>query len=241
MSWTRRNVRAADVVKPGEQVEVVILGVNPADKRIALGLKQALGDPWEEALRKYPVGATVEAPITSLAKFGAFVDMGDGIEGMIHIGEISREKRLNHPNEMLKVGEKVKAAVTEADKERRRFRLSMKQLEPTSVDEFLVEHKVGDTVTGRIVDVSATRAKVELGEGVNVSAKLPEQQKQEAPVTTSKADVSSLGAMLAQKWKSGGAGGATEAAAEAPRAGQVRSFKITSIDPTTKKIEIEFA
>src|SRR5262249_34050943 len=148
MSWTRRNVRPADVLKAGDQVEVVILGVNPADKRIALGLKQALGDPWEEALKKYPVGSVVEAPVTSLAKFGACADMGDGIEGMIHIGEISREKRLNHPNEALKVGEKVKAAVTEADKERRRFRLSIKQLEPTSVDEFLTEHKVGDTITG---------------------------------------------------------------------------------------------
>ncbi len=74
-------------------VEVVILSVNPADKRIALGLKQALGDPWEEALKKYPVGSVAEGPVTSLAKFGAFVDLGDGIEGMIHIGDISADKK----------------------------------------------------------------------------------------------------------------------------------------------------
>src|SRR5258708_2221216 len=139
MPWTRNNPKAGDIVKAGESVEVVVLGVNPTDKRIALGLKQALGDPWEEARSKYPVGALVEGPVTSLAKFGAFVDMGDGLEGMIHIGDISREKRLNHPSEVLTVGHKVRAQVTEQDKERRRFRLSMKALEPTSIDEFIKE------------------------------------------------------------------------------------------------------
>jgi small subunit ribosomal protein S1 len=248
MSWTKRNVKPSDIVKPGDQVEVVVLGVKPDDKRIALGLKQALGDPWEEAQKKYPVGAVVEAPITSLAKFGAFVDLGDGMEGMIHIGDISREKRLTHPNEALKVGEVVKAQVTEADKERRRFRLSIKNLEPTSADEFIAEHKVGDVITGRIVDVSATRAKVELGEGVHASAKLPEQQqKQEAAAASStpkSSDVSTLSQMLAQKWKSGGGGPSTSgstAVVDVPRSGQVRSFKITGIDAATKKIEIEFA
>ena len=238
MSWTKRNVKPADIVKPGDVVDVVVLGVKPEDKRIALGLKQALGDPWEEALKKYPVGAVVEAPVTSLAKFGAFVDLGDGIEGMIHIGDISREKRLNHPNEVLKVGEKVKAQVTEADKERRRFRLSIKQLEPTSIDEFLVEHKVGDTITGRILDISGARAKVELGEGVTSFAKLPEQKQEAAAPAAKAADVSSLSAMLAQKWKSGGG---TSAAPDVPKAGQVRSFKISGIDSTAKKVEIEFA
>ncbi len=238
MSWTRRNVKPGEIVKPGDQVEVVVLGVNPADKRIALGLKQALGDPWGEAQKKYPVGSVVEAPVTSLAKFGAFVDLGDGIEGMIHIGDISREKRLNHPNEVLKVGDKVKAQVTEADKERRRFRLSIKQLEPTSADEFIAEHKAGETITGRIVDVSSTRAKVELDEGVYASAKLPESQKKEASAGAAKSDVSALGAMLAQKWKSGGG---SESGPEAPRAGQIRSFRITSLDAASKKIEIEFA
>jgi small subunit ribosomal protein S1 len=236
MSWSKRNVRAEDVLKPGEVAEVVILNVNPADKRIALGLKQALGDPWEDALKKYPVGTTVEAPVTSLAKFGAFVELGEGVEGMIHIADITAEKRLTHPNEVLKQGQTVKAVVLEADKERRRFRLGMKQLEPTSIDEYLAEHKTGEIVSGRVVDVSGQRLKVELGEGVTAFAPLPEQKHQEAAAGAQKADLSSLTAMLSQKWKSGGA---TTDAVESIRAGQIRSFRITQIDAEKKRIELE--
>jgi small subunit ribosomal protein S1 len=238
MSWTRKNVRAADIVKPGDRVEVVVLGVNGADKRIALGLKQALGDPWEEALKKYPVDSVVEAPVTSLAKFGAFVDLGDGIEGMIHIGDISHEKRLNHPSDALKVGEIVKAQVLEADKERRRLRLGIKQLVPTSVDEYIAERKVGDTVSGRVVDVSATRAKVELGEGVMAQCKLAEQKAAEAAASTSKADISSLSAMLSQKWKSGPS---PVSSPKSLRTGEVRSFRITHIDAAQKRVDVELA
>jgi len=238
MSWTRKNVRAADIVKPGEMVEVVVLGVNGADKRIALGLKQALGDPWEEALKKYPVGSIVEAPVTSLAKFGAFVDLGDGIEGMIHIGDISHEKRLNHPSDALKVGEIVKAQVLEADKERRRLRLGIKQLIPTSVDEYIAERKAGDIVSGRVMDVSATRAKVELGDGVTAICKLAEQKSAEAAASASKADISSLSAMLSQKWKSGPS---ADSSPKSLRAGEVRSFRITNIDAAQKRVDVELA
>jgi small subunit ribosomal protein S1 len=239
MSWTtKKNLRPADIVKVGDSVEVVVLGVNTGERRIALGLKQALGDPWEEAVKKYPVGSAVEAPVTSLAKFGAFVDLGEGIEGMIHIGDISREKRLNHPNEVLKVGQKVKAQVLEADRERRRIRLGIKQLEPTSIDEYIAEHKAGDVVSGRLAEVSGNRARVELGEGVFAQCKLPEQKQQEAAASASKADLSTLSAMLSAKWKSGAG---QQAAAEALRAGQVRSFKILSVDPAQKKIELELA
>jgi small subunit ribosomal protein S1 len=238
MSWTRKNVRAADVVKVGDLVEVVVLGVNPADRRIALGLKQALGDPWEEALKKYPVGAVAEGPVTSLAKFGAFVDLGEGVEGMIHIGDITHDKRLNHPSEVLKVGEKIKAQVIEVDRERRRLRLGIKQLQPTSIDEYIAEHKAGDVVSGRLVDISANRAKVELGEGVFASCKLTESKAEQAAVSASKADLSSLTAMLQQKWKSGGG---EAAVSDAPKAGQVRSFKVLNVDPAQKKIELELA
>jgi len=238
MSWTKKNVRTADVVKAGDAVEVVVLGLNATDRRIALGLKQALGDPWEEALKKYSVGAVAEGLVTSLAKFGAFIDLGGGIEGMIHIGDISREKRLNHPSEALKMGERVRAQVLELDRERRRLRLGIKQLEPTSIDEYMAEHKAGDSVSGRIVDIAGSRAKVELGEGVFAHCKLAEQRAQEASPSDLKTDLSTLTAMLQQKWKSGGA---AAAATEAPRAGQIRSFKIVALDPGQKKIDLELA
>jgi len=177
----------------------------------------------------------VEAPVTSLAKFGAFVDLGGGIEGMIHIGDITAEKRLGHPSEALKVGETVKAVVLEADKSRRRIRLSIKALEPTSIDEYMAEHKVGEVVSGRVVDVSGNRAKVELGEGVMSFAALPEQKK-EASAGAGKVDLSAMTALLANKWKSGG-GDAGQP--EGVRTGQIRNFKITAIDLEKKKVEIE--
>jgi small subunit ribosomal protein S1 len=239
MSWTtKKNLRPTDIVKVGDMVEVVVLGVNVGERRIALGLKQALGDPWEEALKKYPVGAAVEAAVITLAKFGAFVDLGDGIEGMIHIGDISRDKRLNHPSEVLKIGQKVKAQVLEADRERRRIRLGIKQLEPTSIDEYIAERKVGEVVSGRLAEVSGNRAKVELGEGVFAHCKLPEQKHQEAAASASKADLSTMSAMLAAKWKSGTG---EQTVAEPLKAGQVRSFKILGLDPAQKKIELELA
>jgi small subunit ribosomal protein S1 len=237
MSWSKKQRKPSDILKAGEAVEVVVLNVNAADKRIALGLKQALGDPWEEARKKYTVGAVVDAPVTSIQKFGAFVELGEGIEGMIHIGDISREKRLNHPNEVLTVGQVVKAQVLEVENSKRRIRLGMKQLEPTSADQYISENKAGDVVTGRIVDVSGSRAKVELGEGVYTWCKIVVE---EAKGEQAKAagDISSLTAMLAARWKSGPS---ESAGGEGIRAGQIRSFRIVALDPGQKKIDIELA
>ena len=102
MSWAKRVRTPSDIVKLGETVEAVILGVNPAERRISLGLKQALGDPWAGAERKFAPGTVIEGPVTSIMKFGAFVQLTEGVEGLIHISEISAEKRINHPQEVLK-------------------------------------------------------------------------------------------------------------------------------------------
>jgi small subunit ribosomal protein S1 len=246
MSWAKRVRTASDVVKPGETVEAVILGVNAAERRIALGLKQALGDPWAGAEQKFAPGTVIEGPVTSLTKFGAFVQLTEGVEGMIHVSEISAEKRINHPQEVLKAGQVVKAQVLALDTEKRLIRLSMKQLVPTGLDEYLAEHKEGDIVTGRMIEVSEGRARVELGEGVLATCRIPEegsakedrQAKQEpSSSTSSKPDLSSLGSMLQARWKSGAA--AEETKPEALRIGQIRKFRIAKLEPVTKKIEVE--
>jgi small subunit ribosomal protein S1 len=239
MSWSKKVRKPSDVVKPGEQVDVVILGVNQGERRISLGLKQALGDPWAEVAQKFPVGAIVEAPVVSLQKFGAFVQLAEGVEGMIHVGDISAEKRINHPQEVLKVGESVKAQVLELDLPKRRLRLGMKQLVPTSLDEYIAEHKEGDVVTGRMVEVSGNRARVELGEGVTALCRTgaAEPAPKEEKAAESKTDLSSLSSMLAAKWKNGQTAGGGQR--ESLRSGQIRSFRIIKLDAAAKKIEVE--
>ncbi|MGA2356446.1 MAG: 30S ribosomal protein S1 [Terriglobales bacterium] len=242
MSWAKRVRTPSDVVKVGDTVEAVILGVNAAERRISLGLKQALGDPWAGADQKFAPGTVIEGPVTNLTKFGAFVQLAEGIEGMIHISEISAEKRINHPQEVLRSGQVVKAQVLALDTEKRLIRLSMKQLVPTGLDEYLAEHKVGDVVTGRFLEVSEARARVELGEGVQATCRIQAQnsakeKSTEAVPSAAKPDLSSLGSMLQARWKSGAP--TSEAKPEAMRAGQVREFKIAKLDPDAKKIELE--
>jgi small subunit ribosomal protein S1 len=241
MSWAKRVRTPADMVKAGETVEVVILNVNPAEQRLSLGLKQALGDPWADASQRFTVGATVEGPVTSITKFGAFVQVTEGIEGMVHVSEISAEKRINHPQDVLKVGQMVQAAVLALDSERRLMRLSMKQLVPTGLDEYIAEHKAGDVVTGRVMDEAEEKLRVELGEGIHatcrVSTKAPAAEEKKAEA---KADLSSLTSMLQARWK-GGASTAANANPNAIHAGQVRSFRIARLDPEAKTIELELA
>lgn len=237
MSWSKSKIRkAGDVVKEGETVEVVILGVDAAQRRLSLGLKQALGDPWVEVPQRFPIGSTVEGPVTSLTKFGAFVQLSEGVEGMIHVSEISPEKRIQHPADVLRVGQVVNALVIGLEPEKRQMKLSLKQLVPTGLDEYMAEHKEGDLVTGRLMDESGGQGRVELGQGIYAACnmKAAAAAAPEAAKPT-KGDLSSLSAMLQTRWKTGSA----TAKAEPPRAGQVRSFRITHLDQTAKKIVVE--
>jgi small subunit ribosomal protein S1 len=238
MSWARKVRKASDVVKPGDTVEVVVLGVNEAERKLSLGLKQALGDPWADAPQRFHAGSIVEGPITNITKFGAFVQLAEGIEGMIHIGDMSAEKRINHPQELYRVGQTVKAQVLEVDGEKRRIRLGVKQMAPSSLDEYMAEHKQGDIVSGRMVETAGNAARVELGEGVFATCRIKETASADSAQQPSqaKADLSFLSSLLQARWKSGPA-----PKREAVSAGQIRSFRITRLDPGTKKIELELA
>ena len=232
MSWARRVKKASDVVKQGETVEVMVLGVDAEHRRMSLGLKQAWGDPWEDAARKFAPGTVVEGQVSNLTNFGAFVQLTEGVEGMVHVSDISAEKRVSHPRDVLKPGEKVQAVVLAVDKEKRQLRLGMKQLVPTGVDEFLAEHKEGDVVSGRLLDES----RAELGEGVIATYRAGAAKAGKEEARDSKADLSSLSNMLQAKWKSGSA-----LKNEPAKAGQVRSFRIVKLDAAGKKIELEIA
>jgi len=239
LSWNRKIKRVSEVVKQGDAVEAVVLGVKMDDKRISLGLKQALGDPWEKAAQKFPVGTQIEGPVTNIQKFGVFVQIVEGVEGMVHISDITGERRLNHPSDMLRVGEVVRAQVLNVDAEKRQIKLGMKQLVPTGLDEYLAEHNVGDVVTGRMIDESGSEARVELGEGIFAACRLKAQTaKAEEASAPAKADLSSLGSMLQARWKGATPGPVKQ---EPARAGQIRSFRITSLDKAAKKIELELA
>jgi len=243
LSWSKKVRKPADVVKPGDSVEVVVLGVSVGERRISLGLKQALGDPWEQAEKRFPVGSVVEGPITSLTKFGAFVQLDEALEGMIHVGDISAEKRINHPQEVLKPGQAVRAAVLEVDRAKRRIRLGLKQLQPTSIDEYIAEHKEGDLVSGRVANISRGTATVELGEGIQAYCSIaPAELHDTAEIAApAKVDLSALSSMLAARWKNGQTVGSSTGKREPARSGQIRSFRILKLDPAQKKIELELA
>lgn len=238
MSWVKKVRKPSDILKAGDTVDVVVLNISPADKRLSLGLKQALGDPWADVTSRIAVGSEVEGPVTRIATFGAFVQIAEGVEGLVHISEIVEDRRLNHPSDALHVGQVVKAQVLGIDAEKRQIKLSMKQLLPTGLSEYFEEHKEGDSVSGRVVNVAGDTATVELGQGILATCKVSAPAAAEAAPATGGLDLSALGAMLKDRWKTGPAVSATPAALEA---GQIRSFKIASLDAGAKKIELKLA
>jgi small subunit ribosomal protein S1 len=238
MSWAKKVRKASDVLKQGDTVEAVVLGVNMGERRLSLGLKQTLGDPWAEVEQKFPAGSAIEGPVTSFTKFGAFVQLADGIEGMVHVSEISADKHIHHPQDVLHLGQVVKVQVLEVDKAKRQLRLSMKQRTSVTVDEYLAEHPVGSVVTGRILEVAQGLARVELGEGIEGVCRIGTQDPgADAPLAEGKVDLSALSSMLKAHWKGGPSTGAAKP--DAIGAGQIRSFRIAKMEADARKIDLE--
>ncbi len=166
MTWSKRMKHPSKMVKAGDEVDVIIIQVNPTERRISLGMKQLQDNPWEALEDKYPTGAVVEGRVRNLTDFGAFIEIEDGIDGLVHVSNLSWTKRIKHPSEVLKKGEKVKAVVLGVEPENRRLSLGIKQLQPDVWDTFFDQHRAGDIVHGKVLRTAQFGAFVEIAEGV---------------------------------------------------------------------------
>jgi small subunit ribosomal protein S1 len=166
MTWSKRLKHPSKLVKAGDEVETVVLAVNPSDRRISLGMKQLLENPWEHLVERYPAGTIVEGRVRNLTDFGAFIEIEDGIDGLVHVSNLSWTKRVKHPSEVVKKGEKVKAVVLGVEPQNRRLSLGIKQLQPDVWESFFATHRVGDVVHGKVLRTAQFGAFVEIADGV---------------------------------------------------------------------------
>ena len=166
MSWSKRVKHPSKLLNVGDMVESMVLGVDPNARRIALGLKQIESNPWQQLGEKYPVGSKITGTVRNLTEFGAFVEVEEGIDGLIHISDMSWSKRLKHPSDVIKKGDEVEAMVLNIDPENQRLSLGLKQLATDIWDDFFSSTKVGDVVEGKVVRITSFGAFVELAEGI---------------------------------------------------------------------------
>ena len=166
MSWSKRVKQPSKILNVGDAVEAMVLGVDPQARRISLGLKQIEANPWHELAEKYPAGSKIVGKVRNLTEFGAFVEVEEDIDGLIHISDMSWSKRIKHPSEVLKKGDKVEAMVLNIDAENQRLSLGLKQLATDIWDDFFSRHQVGETIEGKVVRVTNFGAFVELDEGI---------------------------------------------------------------------------
>ncbi|MBL8176713.1 MAG: 30S ribosomal protein S1 [Bryobacterales bacterium] len=166
MTWSRRLKHPSKVVKVGDTVEVVVLEVKPSEKRVSLGIKQLEADPWTTVEDRYSVGSVVEGRVRKLTDFGAFIEIEEGIDGLVHVSDLSWTKRVKHPSEVLKKGQMVQAVILQIDAHNRRLSLGVKQLQPDAWETFFRSHQAGDLIRGRVCRTSNFGVFVELAPGV---------------------------------------------------------------------------
>ncbi len=166
MSWSKRIKHPSKILAIGQEVEAVVLEVDAQNRRISLGLKQIEANPWDTLTQRYVVGMKVKGRVRNLTDFGAFVEIEDGIDGLVHVSDVSWTKRIKHPSEALKKNQEVEAMITAIDVENRRLSLSIKDLEPNAWDVFFDSHRPGDLVTGKVTRFANFGAFVELEDGI---------------------------------------------------------------------------
>jgi small subunit ribosomal protein S1 len=207
MSWSKRVKHPSKVVNPGDLVEVEVLSVDPKARRISLGMKQVQENPWQTLHERYHVGTRVHGRVRNLTDFGAFIEIEDGVDGLVHVSDISWSRRIKHPSEVLKKGQEIDAVITSIDSENRRLSLSIKDLEPNAWEKFTNEHKPGDIVRGKVARFANFGAFVELDDNLEGLCHISELSEERVAKPE---DVVQLGQEL--------------------------DFKILRIDPDTKKI-----
>jgi small subunit ribosomal protein S1 len=166
MTWSKRMKHPSKLVNVNDHVECVVLSVSPGERRISLGMRQLASNPWDALHEKYPIGAHVEGRVRNLTDFGAFIEIEDGIDGLVHVSNLSWTKRVKHPSEVLKKGDRVKAVVLAIEPDKRRLSLGVKQLQPDVWEAFFEKHHVGDVMRGKVLRVASFGAFVEIAEGI---------------------------------------------------------------------------
>ena len=222
MSWSKRTKHPSKIVKVGEEVDVVVLDVKTDQRRISLGLKQTLPDPWGAAAEKYPVGTVVTGRIRNLADFGAFVEIEEGMEGLIHISDMSWTERIKHPSDRFKKGDSVQAKVLKVDSQNRRLSLGIKQVNDIWANWF-AEHKIGDVIRGKVARTTDFGAFVELAEGIEGLCHVSEIEERKPK---------------GERDKEKGPRGARVTSVLA--AGQEHDFKILRLEPEQHKISLSY-
>jgi small subunit ribosomal protein S1 len=222
MSWSKRLKHPSKIVKVGDEVEVAVLEVKTDQRRISLGLRQTLPDPWEAAAEKYPVGTLVKGRIRNLADFGAFVEIEEGMEGLIHISDMSWTERVKHPSERFKKGESVEARVLKVDSQNRRLSLGIKQVNDIWANWFGA-HKIGDVVKGKVARITDFGAFVELAEGIEGLCHVSEIEERR-PKGDRERDKGTRSARIAS----------------VVTQGQEYDFKVLRLDPETRKISLSY-
>jgi small subunit ribosomal protein S1 len=167
LSWTKRIAKPSDVLKQGEVVEAVVLGVNKDEQKISLGIRQLETNPWDKALEKYPPGTKIKGKVRNLTSYGAFVELEEGLDGMIHVSDLSWTRKINHPSEVIKKGDEVEVVVLEIDKANQRIAVGMKQLSEdpwSNIDKF---YKVGDVVSGKVTKLASFGAFIGLAHDID--------------------------------------------------------------------------